>query len=81
MPGPPKAAGTEARPTNLYSLVPKLGLGTHLQAKLSLASTFVPKCNLGTSEGSPADTQAPYPPSLARLSTKATNRAMAARVR
>jgi hypothetical protein len=31
------------------TLVPKLGLGTHLPAKLSLATIFVPKCNLGTS--------------------------------
>ena len=30
-------------------LVPKLGLGTHLPAKLSLATIFVPKYNLGTS--------------------------------
>jgi hypothetical protein len=30
-------------------LVPKLGLGTPALAKLSLASFFVPKCNLGTS--------------------------------
>ena len=27
-------------------LVPKLHLGTHLPAKLSLATIFVPKCNL-----------------------------------
>ena len=32
----------------LFFLVPKLGLGTHLPAKLSLATIFVPKCNLGT---------------------------------
>ena len=55
---PPKAAGTEARPTNLYSLVPNLGLGTHLQAKLSLASTFAPKRNLGTSERHPVPPKA-----------------------
>jgi hypothetical protein len=29
-------------------LVPKLGLGTPLPAKLSLATILVPKCNLGT---------------------------------
>jgi hypothetical protein len=29
-------------------LVPKLHLGTHLPTKLSLATIFVPKCNLGT---------------------------------
>ncbi len=29
-------------------LVPKLGLGTQLPAKLSLATIFVPKYNLGT---------------------------------
>jgi hypothetical protein len=29
-------------------LVPKLYLGTYLPAKLSLATIFVPKCNLGT---------------------------------
>lgn len=36
--------------------VPKLSLGTRknaIPAKLSLASTFVPKCNLRTSEKPP----------------------------
>ena len=32
-----------------FYLVPKLGLGTPLLAKLSLATIFVPKYNLGTS--------------------------------
>jgi hypothetical protein len=32
-----------------FLLVPKLGLGTHLPAKLSLAPIFVPKYNLGMS--------------------------------
>jgi hypothetical protein len=33
-----------------FYLVPKLGLGTPLLAKLSLATIFVPKYNLGTRE-------------------------------
>jgi hypothetical protein len=43
-----RALRSYRRPNGLV-LVPKLGLGMPLFAKLSLATIFVPKCNLGTS--------------------------------
>jgi len=43
----------QAKACGYLFLVPRLRLGTHLPAKLSLATIFVPKYNLGTRENPP----------------------------